>query len=58
MKTYKVITIKKKLFQDFEKYTSEVEETLNEKCNSGWELVDITWVNGYGEREAYLTFRY
>ena len=61
MKTYKIITIKQSTFSNVDKMALEVETLLNEKCNVGWELVDISWVSfstNMGGSVAYLTFRY
>jgi hypothetical protein len=45
---------------DTDKLSAKVEELINEKCNAGWELVDISWVGSRAEFgiTAFLTFRY
>ena len=60
MKTYKIIPVKQKLLMDIDKFSLKVEELINEKCNAGWELINISWVSSPSELgiTALLTFRY
>jgi len=60
MKTYKVITIKQGITQSVEKIAEEVEKILNEKCNAGWELIDINWApySSVGGLTAFIVFKY
>ena len=58
MKSYKVITVKQGVIMKDEKFAEKIEALLNEKCNAGWELVDIKYVGGNGFNiTAFLVFR-
>jgi hypothetical protein len=61
MKTYKIITLSQKLTMNMNELSKLVENIINEKCNAGWELIDISWCGystGLGGTTAILTFRY
>ena len=61
MKSYKIITIKQGALQNVDRVAEAVETLLNEKCNAGWELVNISWASfstNMGGLTAFLTFKY
>lgn len=61
MKTYKLITLTQKLTMNMHELSQLAEDTINEKCAAGWELVDISWCSystGLGGTTVVLTFRY